>query len=185
MEIAAARWVIAFLEDRRVLYAPEEMEVPSHCVQSVIEIRHHLSDVLGKLAKPSSHCLRSGRAVPGCVWPSGCGRHCWNGRSGECGGTSPRSVAPPRRAGASGFSRPTQAKGGLEWGTGQSECRERSCSIGRMTRQRPLVVSAGFAGAAPLSMPSICWAACITRSDALSMTFPVMAASCSASNHWC
>jgi hypothetical protein len=49
MEIAAARRVIAFLEDRRVLYEPSEMEVPSHCVHSVIEIRHHLSDELGKL----------------------------------------------------------------------------------------------------------------------------------------
>lgn len=49
METAAARRVIAFLEDRRVLYAPEEMEVASHCVQSVIEIRHRLSDELGRL----------------------------------------------------------------------------------------------------------------------------------------
>jgi RHS repeat-associated protein len=31
-EVSAARRVIAFLEDRRVLYAPEEMEVASHCV---------------------------------------------------------------------------------------------------------------------------------------------------------
>lgn len=49
MEIAAARRVIAFLEDRRVLYEPEQMEVASHCVPSVIEIRHRLSDELGKL----------------------------------------------------------------------------------------------------------------------------------------
>lgn len=49
MEIAGARRVIAFLEDRRVLYEPSEMEVPSHCVHSVIEIRHRLSDELGKL----------------------------------------------------------------------------------------------------------------------------------------
>jgi hypothetical protein len=49
MEIATARRVIAMLEDRRVLYAPEEMEVASHGVQSVIEIRHRLSDELGKL----------------------------------------------------------------------------------------------------------------------------------------
>ena len=48
-EIVAARRVIAFLEDRRVLYAPEGMEVASHCVQSVIEIRHRLSDELGRL----------------------------------------------------------------------------------------------------------------------------------------
>ncbi|HEY6448718.1 MAG TPA: DUF6650 family protein [Acidobacteriaceae bacterium] len=49
MEIAAARRLIAFLEDRRVLYEPGQMEVPSHCVQSVVEIRHRLSDELGKL----------------------------------------------------------------------------------------------------------------------------------------
>jgi hypothetical protein len=49
MEIGAARRVIAFLEDRRVLYEPEQMEVPDHCVHSVIEIRHRLSDELGKL----------------------------------------------------------------------------------------------------------------------------------------
>lgn len=49
MEIGAARRVIAFLEDRRVLYEPSEMEVPEHCVHSVIEIRHRLSDELGKL----------------------------------------------------------------------------------------------------------------------------------------
>ena len=49
MEIAAGRRVIAFLEDRRVLYEPSELEVPSHCVHSVIEIRHRFSDELGKL----------------------------------------------------------------------------------------------------------------------------------------
>jgi len=65
MEIAAARRVMAFLEDRRVLYAPEEMEVASHCVQSVIEIRHHLSDVLGKLDSGSelAASLRAMRAA--------------------------------------------------------------------------------------------------------------------------
>ena len=49
LEIAGARRVIAFLEDRRVLYDPCQMEVPDHCVSSVIEIRHCLSDELGKL----------------------------------------------------------------------------------------------------------------------------------------
>lgn len=38
-----ARRVIAYLEDRRVLFNPSEMEVPSHCVQSVIEIRSYLT----------------------------------------------------------------------------------------------------------------------------------------------
>jgi hypothetical protein len=49
LEVSAARRVIAFLEDRRVLYAPEEMEVASHCVHSILEIRHFLSGELGKL----------------------------------------------------------------------------------------------------------------------------------------
>jgi Family of unknown function (DUF6650) len=48
LEVSAARRVIAFLEDRRVLYAPEEMEMAEHCVRSVLEIRHFLSDEIGK-----------------------------------------------------------------------------------------------------------------------------------------
>jgi Family of unknown function (DUF6650) len=31
---AVVKRVVAFLEDRRVLYAPSEMEVPEHCVHS-------------------------------------------------------------------------------------------------------------------------------------------------------
>jgi hypothetical protein len=49
LEVSAARRVIAFLEDRRVLYAPDSLEVPSHCVESVLEIRRFLSGELGKL----------------------------------------------------------------------------------------------------------------------------------------
>ena len=37
--IDVARSVIIFLEDRRVLYNPYELEVPQHCIHSVIEIR--------------------------------------------------------------------------------------------------------------------------------------------------
>ena len=48
LEVSAARRVIAFLEDRRVLYSPDSWEVPSHCVQSVIEIRHFLTAEVGK-----------------------------------------------------------------------------------------------------------------------------------------
>ena len=48
LEVSAARRVIAFLEDRRVLYAPEEMEMAEHCIRSVLEIRHFLSDEIGK-----------------------------------------------------------------------------------------------------------------------------------------
>ena len=49
LEISAARRVIASLEDRRVLYEPGRMEVPEHCVKSVLEIRQFLSTELGKL----------------------------------------------------------------------------------------------------------------------------------------
>ncbi len=54
LEVGAARRVIAFLEDRRVLYAPDELEVPDHCVHSVLEIRRFLSAELGKLENGSS-----------------------------------------------------------------------------------------------------------------------------------
>lgn len=46
---AIARRVLAFLEDRRVLYSPSEIESPNHCVSSVIEIRHFLTRELGAL----------------------------------------------------------------------------------------------------------------------------------------
>ncbi len=41
--IDVARRIISFLEDRRVLYNPSEMEAPHHCVQSVLEIRNFLT----------------------------------------------------------------------------------------------------------------------------------------------
>jgi hypothetical protein len=65
LEVSAARRVIAFLEDRRVLYAPEEMEMAEHCVRSVLEIRHFLSDEIGKHDTGSGFAasLRGG-------WPS-------------------------------------------------------------------------------------------------------------------
>ncbi len=44
-----ARDVISYLEDRRVLYNPSELEVPEHCAQSVIEIRHYLTERLADL----------------------------------------------------------------------------------------------------------------------------------------
>ncbi len=42
-----ARRVLAFLEDRRVLYSPYEVELAEHCVMSVIDIRRFLTDVIG------------------------------------------------------------------------------------------------------------------------------------------
>jgi hypothetical protein len=65
LDASAARRVVAFLEDRRVLYAPDELEMPSHCVHSVLEIRHLLSAELGKLDSGSEFraSLRAMRAA--------------------------------------------------------------------------------------------------------------------------
>jgi hypothetical protein len=64
-EMAAARRVISFLEDRRVLYAPDELEVPAHCVHSVLDIRRSLTVELGKLDHGSelAASLRAMRAA--------------------------------------------------------------------------------------------------------------------------
>jgi Family of unknown function (DUF6650) len=65
LEVSAARRVIVFLEDRRVLYSPDSLEVPEHCVHSVLEIRHFLSAELGKLGSPMEFAasLRAMRAA--------------------------------------------------------------------------------------------------------------------------
>ena len=63
--ITVARRVITYLEDRRVLYNPYHMEVPHHCIQSVIDIRQRLTSELGRLAAdegPAPH-LRAMRAA--------------------------------------------------------------------------------------------------------------------------
>ncbi|MCK6430125.1 MAG: hypothetical protein L6Q72_13720 [Burkholderiaceae bacterium] len=64
-ECAVVRRVIAFLEDRRVLFAPSEMEVPHHCVESVLRIREFLTNELTKLdpAKEVALSLRAMRAA--------------------------------------------------------------------------------------------------------------------------
>ncbi len=48
-EVDVAQRVLSFLEDRRVLYNEYEMELPDHCMMSVIDIRRFLTDVLGRL----------------------------------------------------------------------------------------------------------------------------------------
>ena len=53
-ERAVARRVLTFLEDRRVLYVPSEVEVPAHCVESVLEIRRFLTHELGALSAESA-----------------------------------------------------------------------------------------------------------------------------------
>ena len=64
-DIERARKIIAFLEDRRVLYVPSEIEVPSHCVHSVLEIRHFLTSELAGLNSDSELAknLRAMRAA--------------------------------------------------------------------------------------------------------------------------
>ena len=48
-ECSKAKRAITFLEDRRVLYTPSEIEIPDHCVQSVIRIREFLTNELSSL----------------------------------------------------------------------------------------------------------------------------------------
>jgi hypothetical protein len=48
-EIEIAKRIIIYLEDRRVLFNPSSLEIPAHCVQSIIEIRHYLTDELSRL----------------------------------------------------------------------------------------------------------------------------------------
>jgi hypothetical protein len=49
-DVTKARRIISFLEDRQVLYVPSEVEVPEHCVHSVLEIRSFLTSEIGNLA---------------------------------------------------------------------------------------------------------------------------------------
>lgn len=64
-ERSIAKRVISFLEDRRVLYVASEMEMPDHCVQSVLEIRKFLTGEIGKLDEKAeiTTALRAMRAA--------------------------------------------------------------------------------------------------------------------------
>lgn len=64
-ERTVAKRLITFLEDRRVLYSPSELEMPDHCVQSVLEIRKSLTTEIGKLDEKSdlTASLRAMRAA--------------------------------------------------------------------------------------------------------------------------
>lgn len=44
-----AKSVVTFLEDRRVLYNPTELEVSHHRISSVVEIRHFLTEKMNDL----------------------------------------------------------------------------------------------------------------------------------------
>jgi hypothetical protein len=57
-----AKRVISFLEDKRVLYAPESLEVPRHCIDSVLGIREMLTRELGSLP-PDAELADSLRAL--------------------------------------------------------------------------------------------------------------------------
>jgi hypothetical protein len=48
-EVVVAHRVITYLEDRRVLYAPWNVEIPTQCVDSVVEIRRYLTHELSSL----------------------------------------------------------------------------------------------------------------------------------------
>jgi hypothetical protein len=64
-DILIAQRVLTFLEDRRVLFNPYELECPDHCVHSVIEIRQFLTSELGRLSSKDalSEHLRAMRAA--------------------------------------------------------------------------------------------------------------------------
>jgi hypothetical protein len=64
-ECAAARRLLTFLEDRRVLYVASEVEVPDHCVESVLLIREFLTVEVGKLngEQKLAQSLRAMRAA--------------------------------------------------------------------------------------------------------------------------
>lgn len=59
-----AQNVVTFLEDRRVLYGPFDLEVSNHCIQSVLEIREFLTTELQDLPARSKFAqhLRAMRA---------------------------------------------------------------------------------------------------------------------------
>lgn len=63
-EVTIARRVITFLEDRRVLFTDESMEVLDHCVASVIEVRRYLTSEIQQAPDGElSSSLRAMRAA--------------------------------------------------------------------------------------------------------------------------
>lgn len=68
VDVGVARRVVAFVETRRVLFSTYTNEVPAECVQSVLQIRDFLGEVIGaggladELVQPlrlmRRHCVR-------------------------------------------------------------------------------------------------------------------------------
>lgn len=52
-DVTAARRVLVFLEDRRVLYNPYNIEVEDQCISSVTEMRKFLTEIIGGLGDGS------------------------------------------------------------------------------------------------------------------------------------
>jgi len=62
-EVTVARRVLSFLEDRRVLYALRELEVPEACIGSVLEIGRYLTSEIQGLGDGSKELAASLRAM--------------------------------------------------------------------------------------------------------------------------
>ena len=62
LESEIAQRIITELEDRRVLFNPTEMELPQHCVDSVLQIRQMLTHELKNL-DPSSNLAGNVKAM--------------------------------------------------------------------------------------------------------------------------
>lgn len=65
MESKIAEKVIIYLEDKRVLYNPYDLEMPDHCIQSVDDIRKFLTEQLFDAKKDGelSYNLRAMRSA--------------------------------------------------------------------------------------------------------------------------
>lgn len=65
LDAEVAAQLLGWLEDRRVLFAPESLEIPEHTVSSVLEIRERLNDALGQCDRDSQlgQSLRAMRAA--------------------------------------------------------------------------------------------------------------------------
>lgn len=64
-DVAAAKELIAFMEDRRVLFYPDNVEVADHAIQSVLRIREFLTTMLarGGLQEELTSSLRAMRSA--------------------------------------------------------------------------------------------------------------------------